>query len=168
MVNPCPSIYFAYSVEQDQPARTCNLILLCTLRYSLSNCCQRHPHLMLCNRPRFKFVRIMLDFNGGLLPLYNRLLLICLPVFLLNSLPNNTILDLSKFKAFADVKMILTQNFKSCWKQWKHCGKRRKCWLPAFSPFPTMFSKAVFSRGVKSRDCVVKGYFFTRVPKSSD
>ena len=20
---------------------------------------------------------------------------------------------------------------------WKHCGKRRKCWLPAFSPFPT-------------------------------
>ena len=23
---------------------------------------------------------------------------------------------------------------------WKHCGKRRKCWLPAFSSFPTMFS----------------------------
>ena len=22
----------------------------------------------------------------------------------------------------------------------KHCGKRRKCWLPAFSPFPSMFS----------------------------
>ena len=22
----------------------------------------------------------------------------------------------------------------------KHCGKRRKCWLRAFSPFPTMFS----------------------------
>ena len=22
---------------------------------------------------------------------------------------------------------------------WKHCGKRIKCWLPAFSPFPTMF-----------------------------
>ena len=22
----------------------------------------------------------------------------------------------------------------------KYCGKRRKCWLPAFSPFPTMFS----------------------------
>ena len=21
----------------------------------------------------------------------------------------------------------------------KHCGKRRKCWLPTFSPFPTMF-----------------------------
>ena len=23
---------------------------------------------------------------------------------------------------------------------WKCCGKRRKCWLPAFSPFPTIFS----------------------------
>ena len=22
---------------------------------------------------------------------------------------------------------------------WKHCGKRRKCWWPAFSPFPTKF-----------------------------
>ena len=22
----------------------------------------------------------------------------------------------------------------------KHCGKRRKCWLPTFSPFPTIFS----------------------------
>ena len=22
----------------------------------------------------------------------------------------------------------------------KHCGKRRKCWLLAFSPFPTVFS----------------------------
>ena len=23
----------------------------------------------------------------------------------------------------------------------KHCEKRRNCWLPAFSPFPTMFSE---------------------------
>ena len=22
----------------------------------------------------------------------------------------------------------------------KHCGKRRKCWLPAFSPSPAVFS----------------------------
>ena len=42
-------------------------------------------------------------------------------------------------------------------KSRKHCGKRRKCWLPAFSPFPIMLSKAFFSRGVKSADCVVKG-----------
>ena len=31
----------------------------------------------------------------------------------------------------------------------KHCGKKRKCWLPAFSPFPIMFSKGY----VKSWDC---------------
>ena len=35
-------------------------------------------------------------------------------------------------------------------------GKRRKCWLPAFSSFPTVFSKAFFFRVFKSRDCVVK------------
>ena len=38
----------------------------------------------------------------------------------------------------------------------KHCGKRRKCWLPAFSPFPTMISKGFFLKVVKSWDCVVK------------
>ena len=38
----------------------------------------------------------------------------------------------------------------------KHCGKRRKCWLPEFSPFPTMFSKGFFPRVVKSRDYVLK------------
>ena len=26
----------------------------------------------------------------------------------------------------------------------KHCGYRRKCWLPAFSPFPSVFSQASF------------------------
>ena len=40
------------------------------------------------------------------------------------------------------------------WKGRKHCGKRRKFWLPAFSPFPTMFSKGLFLKVVKSRDCV--------------
>ena len=40
----------------------------------------------------------------------------------------------------------------------KLCGKRRKCWLPAFSPFPTMFSMAfvLLFRVVKSRYCVVE------------
>ena len=42
-------------------------------------------------------------------------------------------------------------------KDRKHCWKRRKCWLPAFSPFPTMFSKAFFSRGVKKSGLCGKG-----------
>ena len=38
----------------------------------------------------------------------------------------------------------------------KHCGKRRKCRLPAFSAFFTMFSKGWFSRAVKTWDSLVK------------
>ena len=38
----------------------------------------------------------------------------------------------------------------------KHGEKRRKCWFPAFSPFPTMFSKGLFLRVVKSQHRVVK------------
>ena len=45
-----------------------------------------------------------------------------------------------------------------------------KLWfmLPAFSPFPTMFSKAFFLRVSESRDCVVKNkwvYLFTKRQK---
>ena len=45
------------------------------------------------------------------------------------------------------------------WMDRIHCGKRRKCWLPAFSPFVAMFLKAFFFRVVNSRDYVVKSYF---------
>ena len=38
----------------------------------------------------------------------------------------------------------------------KHCEKRGKCWLPAFSPFLTMFSKASFTWALKTRDCLGK------------
>ena len=39
----------------------------------------------------------------------------------------------------------------------KHCGQMRKYWLPAFSHFPTMFSKAFFFIIVETQD-LVKGY----------
>ena len=52
-----------------------------------------------------------------------------------------------KFKAFADNK-INVKNIEKCLCEGrKHCGKRRKCWLPAFSPFPTMFSKVLLIEG---------------------
>ena len=50
----------------------------------------------------------------------------------------------------------------------KQFGKRRKCWLPAFSPFPTMFSKDFFLRVVKSRDCVVKRNIQNILPHKQD
>ena len=33
-----------------------------------------------------------------------------------------------------------------------------KCWLPVFSPFPTLFSKGFFLTVVKSQQSVVKNY----------
>ena len=36
----------------------------------------------------------------------------------------------------------------------KHWGRWRKWSLPAFSPFHPMFSRGIFFRVVKSRDCV--------------
>ena len=36
----------------------------------------------------------------------------------------------------------------------KHCGKRRNCSLQAICPFPTVFSKGLFPRGVKRCHCV--------------
>ena len=35
--------------------------------------------------------------------------------------------------------------------------KKRECWLPAFSGFPTRSSKGFFLQSVKSCHCVVKG-----------
>ena len=51
-------------------------------------------------------------------------------------------------KAFADNKINMTKEFISgLGKDRKHCGKRRECWLPAFSPFSTMFSKGFLFQG---------------------
>ena len=44
------------------------------------------------------------------------------------------------------------------WSDRKNCGTKWKCWLPAFSPFPKMFSKVFFFRVIKSQDCVVKSF----------
>ena len=39
----------------------------------------------------------------------------------------------------------------------KHCGKRRNCSLRAISPFPTVFSKHLHCRHVKTRAPLGKG-----------
>ena len=78
-------------------------------------------------------------------------------VFSINPLPNGKILDWPKFKAFADDKMNVTEMMISLSNRVENTvEKRRKCRLPSFSPFPTMFSKALFFRVVECRDCVVK------------
>ena len=60
-------------------------------------------------------------------------------------------------KALADDNIKVTENLKPGFGRVENIvGKKRKCWLPAFSPFPTMFSKGLLYRTVKSRDSVVK------------
>ena len=39
----------------------------------------------------------------------------------------------------------------------KQCRKRRNCSLRAISPFPTVFSKGLYCRHIKTRDCLRKG-----------
>ena len=65
----------------------------------------------------------------------------------------------ANFRRF-QTERVCRQQFQIWWK-WqkviqagkKHCGKRRNCSLRAISPFPTVFSKGLFPRGVKRRHC---------------
>ena len=54
-------------------------------------------------------------------------------------IPDDKILNFSKFKAFADDKIWLNRIMKFVFDRVKYCGRGRKCWLPVFSPLHTMF-----------------------------
>ena len=71
-----------------------------------------------------------------------------------NSLTNDKFLDWSKVKSLADDKINVTEKFKFVLGRVENImGKEEN----ADSPFPIMFSKGLFVRVIKSRDCVVKG-----------
>ena len=77
---------------------------------------------------------------------------------LFNSLPNNKILDVIKFKGFACDKINVAQMLISVFDRVENSvGKGEKC-QQHFSPFPALFSKGVFLRVVKSQDCVLTLY----------
>ena len=69
----------------------------------------------------------------------------------------------TNFRLF-QTERVCRQQFQ-IWQKWqkviltgrKHCGKRRNCLLRAISPFPTVFSKGLFPRGVKRCHCVGMG-----------
>ena len=72
---------------------------------------------------------------------------------LVTSSPNNKILDWSKLKAFTD---ILIKKYDSeidinFGRYRKHCGKRRKSWLPAFSPLD-ITGMRLWPKGKKSEN----------------
>ena len=73
--------------------------------------------------------------------------------------PKRQTLDPSKFKEFADDNFKCDESGKKCSEMGrKNCGKRRNCSLRAISPFPTVFSKDLYCRHVKTRACLGKGY----------
>ena len=74
-----------------------------------------------------------------------------------NSLPNDKILDQPKFKTFADDKINVTEKLKFVSGRVENIlGKGENADYHHFSPFPTMFSKGFFYMAVKNRECVVK------------
>ena len=52
--------------------------------------------------------------------------------------------------------MNVTEKLKFVSGREENIVRKRKYWLPAFSPFPTMFSKSYLFKIVKSKDCVIK------------
>ena len=75
-----------------------------------------------------------------------------------NSFPNDKFLVNSKLKEFADDKFKFDEKWQKLFQMVrKHCEKRRNCSLRAISPFPTVFSKELYYRHVKTRACLGTG-----------
>ena len=74
-----------------------------------------------------------------------------------NPLLDNKILDWSKLKEFADKNFKFDESGRKLSKRAENTGKRRNCSLGAISPFPTVFSKGLFPRGVNRCHCVGMG-----------
>ena len=64
---------------------------------------------------------------------------------------------MTKFKAFADYNLNSAKMMISLFDRVENTvGKGENTWYQHFSPLPIVFSKAFFTRVVKSWDCVVK------------
>ena len=74
-----------------------------------------------------------------------------------------TLSQTTNFRLF-QTQRVYRRQFQILWK-WqkvlktsrKYCEKRRNCSLRAISPFPTVFSKDLYCRHVKTRACLGKG-----------
>ena len=78
----------------------------------------------------------------------------------LNSVPNVNFFGQDQIQSSCRQRFQCFLNYNFCLRSGrKHYGKRRKCWLPAFSPFSTMFSSLLL-QGLENLDCVVKDLTF--------
>ena len=72
--------------------------------------------------------------------------------------PKQQILESVRLKVFAEDNFKFDENGQRVLKKGrKHCGKRKNCSVRALSPFPTVFSKDLYSIQVKTRACLGKG-----------
>ena len=67
-------------------------------------------------------------------------------------------LDTFKLKEFADDNFRFDEIGKHLSNWVENCGKRRNCSLRAISSLPTVFSKDLYCRHVKTRACLGMGY----------
>ena len=73
-------------------------------------------------------------------------------------MPIKTNFRLFQLKDFADVNFKSKQKWQKVLKKNReHCEKGRNCSLQATSAFPTVFSKDLYGRQVKTRACLGKG-----------
>ena len=105
-------------------------------------------------------------FSQCSLPLPRKYLFLDSSCFVLcqrfNSLPKLQTFRLIQIESIRDNKIKVLKMMIFVFDRVENIGaKRRKCWLPAFSPFPSMFSKGLLLRVVKSPNCAVKGYTWT-------
>ena len=74
-------------------------------------------------------------------------------IMLFNTLLNNKFSDWSKLKSICRQQNKCHWKIENCFESykilWKHCGKRRKYLVPAFSFFPQCFQKASFLWSLK-------------------
>ena len=74
-----------------------------------------------------------------------------------NPLTDYKILDRTKLKAFADDKLNVTKMIIFVFNRAENIVGKEKLLVQAISPFPTIFSKGFFPRGVKRCHCVGMG-----------
>ena len=78
-------------------------------------------------------------------------------LFLFNPLLDNKVLDRSKLKQIEDDIFIFDENSRKFSKRVENTVGKGEIARYKISPFPTVFSKGLFPRGVKRCHCVVMG-----------
>ena len=71
-----------------------------------------------------------------------------------NPFPLDKILDQTNLKAFADGKLNVTKMIISVFDRVENIVGKGEIALQAISPFPIIFSKGFFPRGIKRCHCV--------------